>query len=87
MHKTRQEQFNDAWQIIKANSPRSVTLRIHKLDLHAVVNGIQKMKSYENVARRSLNLPGFGQMKLKIVDIDSEFKAVTFRLTVDGSAI
>lgn len=84
---TRQQQFNDAWKIIKNNSPRSVTLRIHRLDLYAVVNGIQKQKSAENVARRSLNLPAFGQMKLKIVDIDSEFKSVTFRLTVDGSSL
>lgn len=87
MHKTRQQQFNDAWQVIKANSPRPVTLRIHKLDLYAVVNGIQKQKSAENVARKALNLPHFGQMKLQITDSDSEFKSVIFRLTVDGSSL
>lgn len=60
---SRSDQFDKAWDQLK--EAEKLTLILHSSQLHCVLNGVQKKKSFQNVLRRRLGLPGFGTLKAK----------------------
>lgn len=76
----RGDQYQAAWVQLRENE--KITLELHRSQLHAVHNGIQKMKCYQNVIRRRLGLPGYGLMKSKIEDHPSREGFILLHLSI-----
>jgi len=81
---SRWTQFTNAWNILMKDE--KITLVLHNSQLHCVHNGIQKVKSEQNVMRYQLGLPGFGRLKSKVEDcLDKPgFITLTLILTYNG---
>jgi len=60
---SRYQQYLAAWEELKVKE--KITLTLHSSQLHAVLNGVQKVKSEQQTMRYRLGLPAFGMLRSK----------------------
>lgn len=84
---SRWTQFTSVWEQLKEVD--ELTISLHSSELHAVCNGIQKVKSSQQILRYQLGLIGFGRMKTKVEDDPSKpgFILLTLTLSYNGEKL
>ena len=84
---SRYSQYLAIWEELKIKE--KLTLTLHKSQLHCVQNGIQKVKSEQQLTRYRLGLPAFGMMRGTVKDSkDCEgFIELTLTLAYNGESL
>lgn len=84
---SRYSQYLAAWERLKVQE--KITLTLHSSQLHAVQNGIQKVKSEQQLTRYRLGLPAFGMMRGTVVESKEKvgFIELTLTLSFNGEGL
>ena len=84
---SRYQQYLAVWEELKVKE--KITLTLHKSQLHAVHNGVQKVKSEQQLTRYRLGLPAFGMMRGTVAACkDREgFIELTLTLAFNGEGL
>lgn len=84
---SRYSQYLAAWEELKVRE--KITLTLHHSQHHAVLNGIQKVKSEQQLTRYRLGQPAFGMMRGTVAESKEKegFIELTLTLSFNGESL